>query len=86
MIKSIIVPLVKNKCGNLADKNNYIGQLHYLAYHQKSLSMSFCFALKTIYGLTIINLDSSLHIILIFVFMLLQNLLSISKVDPLLFT
>ena len=23
MIKSIIVPLVKNKCGNLADKNNY---------------------------------------------------------------
>ena len=23
MIKSIIVPLVKNKCGNLADKINY---------------------------------------------------------------
>ena len=23
MIKSIIVPLVKNKCGNWADKNNY---------------------------------------------------------------
>ena len=23
MIKSIIVPLVKNTCGNLADKNNY---------------------------------------------------------------
>ena len=23
MIKSIIVPLVKTKCGNLADKNNY---------------------------------------------------------------
>ena len=23
MIKYIIVPLVKNKCGNLADKNNY---------------------------------------------------------------
>ena len=23
MIKSIIMPLVKNKCGNLADKNNY---------------------------------------------------------------
>ena len=55
MIKSIIVPLVKNKCGNLTDKNNYIDQSHYLAYHQKSLNMAFCFALKTINGLKIIN-------------------------------
>ena len=23
MIKSILVPIVKNKCGNLAEKNNY---------------------------------------------------------------
>ena len=59
-----------------------IDQLHYLAYHQMSLNMSLCFALKTIPGLMIINLDSSLHIPLIFIFMPLQNLLNISKVDP----
>ena len=41
MIKSIIVPLVKNrsKYGNLSDKTIVIGQLHYLAYHQKSLNI-----------------------------------------------
>ena len=68
MIKSIIVPLVKNKCGNLADRNNYRPIALSSIYHQKSLNMSFCFALKTMYGLTIINLDSSLHFPLIFVF------------------
>ena len=76
MVKSIIVPLVKNKCGNLADKNNYRPIALF--------NMSFCFALKIIYGLTLINLNSSSHISLIFLFMLLQNLLS--KVDSLLFT
>ena len=76
MVKSIIVPLVKNKCGNLADKNNYRPIALF--------NMSFCFALKTIYGLTLINLNPSSHISLIFLFMLLQNLLS--KVDSLLFT
>ena len=51
LIKSIIVPLVKNKCGNLAYKNNYM-PIAQSSDHQKSLNMSFCFALKTIYRLT----------------------------------
>ena len=85
MIKYIIVPLVKNICGNLADKNNY-RPIALSSISSKVFEHVILLRLEDYYGLTIINLDSSLHIPLIFVFMLLQNLLSISKVDPLLFT
>ena len=85
MIKSIIVPLVKNKCGNLVNKNNYRPIALSSISSKVFEHMSFCFALKTIYGLMIINLDSSPYIPLNFVFMLLKNLLSISKVDPFVF-
>ena len=49
MIKSIIMSLVKNKCGIVWPIRITLDPLHYLANHQKSLNMSYCFALKTIY-------------------------------------
>ena len=35
MIDSVLVPIIKNKAGYLADKNNYIAQLVFLLYVPK---------------------------------------------------
>ena len=84
MIKSIIVPLIQNKCDSLAHKNNY-----------RSIALS-SIALKVFEHVFLCRLEEylwtndnqfrftcvSLHTPLIFVFMLLQSLLSNSKVDP----
>ena len=47
--------------------------LHYLAYHHKILNMSFCIALKTIYGLIILNIRiKPLHSTDVFVYALTE--------------
>ena len=55
MIDSVIVPLVQNKCGNLADNNSYRPIALFSIIIKgvcTTLNMSFCFALKTIYAWT----------------------------------
>ena len=68
MLDSVIIPLVKNKCGDLSDTVT-IGLLRFLVLYQKSLKMLFYRGLKSTYGLLTISLASKLIIPLICVYM-----------------
>ena len=83
MINSIIVPLVKNRCGNLTDKNNY-RPIALSSITSKVFEHIILQGLKNIYGPLIINLVSSQAIQQTSVFMHYLNLLNISKAVPLL--
>ena len=83
MINSIIVPLVKNKCGNLTDENNY-RPIALSIITSKIFEHIILLRLKDIYGPLIINLVSSQAIQQTSVFMHYLNLLNISKAVPLL--
>ena len=79
MLNSVIIPLVKNKCGDLSDKNNYrpIALSSIISKNFEHVILSvICHASKNICGLTTINLDLNLAMELTYVFMLLMNLLN----------
>ena len=69
MLDSVTIPLVKNKCGDLSDKNYYRPILQSLVLYQKSSKTLSYTGLKIIYGQLITSLGSKHIILLINVFM-----------------
>ena len=76
MLNSVIIPLVKNKCGDLSDKNNY-RPIALSSIISKVLERIILSRLEHYIWTNPINLDSNLIVFA------LMSLLNISKVVPL---